>query len=1781
MSFYTSLTGLNAATAQLGVTSNNIANVSTTGFKRSRTDFGDIFATSPLQKASATIGQGVSLKRVVQEFGQGNMMFSSNTLDLAISGDGFFPLKSQDGFQDIFTRNGVFMMNDQYNVVNSAGQRLMAASVDSSGKANLNDMNVLTIPQKTTGMAKQTSKVSLGLNFPADAPVITKEFNRNDPETYNKSTALTVYDAGGNSYLASVYYVKTQNATQETPNNKWQTYVYVGDKLVSASLQQATNSQGEVMYVNKYGELRAKSDFKTPAEIEELNNSFAKKTIKFSLDELTDVRTSQPATVIGGSAINLGTGTNDGVDMSTFNGLSKSDLLTKQGSNSADFDVNVKVAADAYTVSFNQNLKNGPEVVKVNVPTIGTTAPTVNDVVKALNSNAAFAANYVAQNTTTAVIGSPKFANTPSISDFSGFEIEIGGKSLILSNLSPATSDINGLAKELQERLRSLDGGKSNISVAVAPNGNDLKITDSLGRNITSAALKLNSELAAGSGASIGHDAQITSGVLRVTSIDPNVPDETILTDVSVSKTVGGVPADITGKGLPTDFPRSTANYTFNSAASLFNAKFGPASDPITVTEKSLTAFADSLNKNTTFSASYKASISNGVLSITAVSPSDSAASINTALTINQTVGGISEKITAVGRTAAEYVVADGPYAMTFGGVEIKSNGTVTQNGAPASTEESVVTFAAMVKDQTLTIGGLTFKAAAAKTAAQVAALFKNPSSVNSVDGTFTGTLAGFATSEVTGQPTQVKFTSQTIGSDVTDLKITGGLSLATQVTTVQGGTGKNTEKSTVTFGALTSGQTLQIGGLTFTAGASGATAVEVATAFQTGTVPAGVGTFTGALQGYTAAAVSGSTNKTEFTSTSTYTNVSDLTPSGTGAGSTSVSIVQGATGVKENTVVTFPGSLAAGQSVTIGGLTFTSKGVTTSQELAELYSGLAAGATTSIQTTTKGTFTGALSGFSTANYANGSSAVTFNSIAAAGQDVTDLAVSGEFDFIPAVATAQGSAATTENTSVTFHELTANQSVTVGALTLTAIEAMTAEEVAQAFAKLSPGSTVINPTKGSFSGSLTGFKSGDATGATVKFTSDTDATNMANLNVEGIELDSDEYLALLNSSALFTDKYEASMVGGNLKIMAKDLTVTGDTIKTDVVFKQGNNATVTTASVVGAGVTIDQTFAGLNSVDDLKDLFSINVDGSINPVTIGLDRLAGKDLKLSGAQIAQELTNAINRAYGDERPFNFSTLTGPTFTIQLARAGGLQSPTPLDIDLSQAGDADKNLRSEDLVASVQAAIDANPDYKGKVTASYDTKLQKLVFTPAGNDKITITSTQTSIGLTDPLVQGVNDDSVGFTLAPSISTPPYRAANDQRYGAKVEYDAVKGGFVFMSGTTGDTSSLEITNIRPNSLATQTSKGLGMTGDAAKYVVDQSKVEALRGVLSQPAVLTGNALGVNVDNNFSVDETNNKFVVSVNGVTGTVVVPPKDTYTLGTFMEALQSGINGLQGESKDGLTPKTIDGVKVTYDTDKNALVFTTGTASTDSYVKITGDARWGLDGLDAQFGSTTTWIKPTPFQDDKGATVYIDGFGKESSTASGFDTLPPWSPVYFDKGELTFDTAGNLVSPKQGAQLDTVYLPNGKGALTINIDYSKSTQFASPFAVLSQSQDGAPEGDLVGLAIADDGLVSASFSNGAQKSLGKVVLVNFSNPSGLRQIGDTNYYKTSDSGTPKYGEAGSAGFGTVRSGATERANVDLTQELVDLITEQRNFQANAKAMETSTSMTQTIIQIRN
>ena len=122
MSFYTALTGLNGAQSDISATSNNIANVNTTGFKRSRAEFGDIFATSPLQNASSSIGSGTILKSVKQQFTQGNITSSLNVLDVAISGQGFFSLKpSLTSGQTVYTRNGSLNVNNDRYVVGPHG----------------------------------------------------------------------------------------------------------------------------------------------------------------------------------------------------------------------------------------------------------------------------------------------------------------------------------------------------------------------------------------------------------------------------------------------------------------------------------------------------------------------------------------------------------------------------------------------------------------------------------------------------------------------------------------------------------------------------------------------------------------------------------------------------------------------------------------------------------------------------------------------------------------------------------------------------------------------------------------------------------------------------------------------------------------------------------------------------------------------------------------------------------------------------------------------------------------------------------------------------------------------------------------------------------------------------------------------------------------------------------------------------------------------------------------------------------------------------------------------------------------------------------------------------------------------------------------------------------------------------------------------------------------------------------------------------------------------------
>ncbi|MEW8458753.1 MAG: flagellar hook-basal body complex protein, partial [Candidatus Thiodiazotropha endolucinida] len=183
--------------------------------------------------------------------------------------------------------------------------------------------------------------------------------------------------------------------------------------------------------------------------------------------------------------------------------------------------------------------------------------------------------------------------------------------------------------------------------------------------------------------------------------------------------------------------------------------------------------------------------------------------------------------------------------------------------------------------------------------------------------------------------------------------------------------------------------------------------------------------------------------------------------------------------------------------------------------------------------------------------------------------------------------------------------------------------------------------------------------------------------------------------------------------------------------------------------------------------------------------------------------------------------------------------------------------------------------------------------------------------------------------------------------------------------------------------------------------------------------------------------------------------------------------------------------------------------------------------------------------------------------------------------------DVQFTTAGALdtgvgdVDALGNVAIDT-FSPGGGAAdiTTLTFDYSASTQFGSGFSVNELSQDGFTSGRLSGVDVDGTGVVFARFTNGQSEPLGKIAMARFSNNQGLRQIGDTSWAESFASGDVQLGEAGTSSFGLIQSGALENSNVDLAKQLVNLITAQRNFQANAQVITTADAVTQTVINIR-
>ena len=453
----------------------------------------------------------------------------------------------------------------------------------------------------------------------------------------------------------------------------------------------------------------------------------------------------------------------------------------------------------------------------------------------------------------------------------------------------------------------------------------------------------------------------------------------------------------------------------------------------------------------------------------------------------------------------------------------------------------------------------------------------------------------------------------------------------------------------------------------------------------------------------------------------------------------------------------------------------------------------------------------------------------------------------------------------------------------------------------------------------------------------------------------------------------------------------------------------------------------------------------------------------------------------------------------------------------------------------------------------------------------------------------------DDKAIGNSF---VADGPQLQAQNKRFGMEVNFDTVNNAFEFKSGSTGEAlaanSAQGVAANQSKSDVAVGRYGLTILGerdptDAAEYSAHKIGTgtnqvlgfpregevgyTAATGIVSTPAVATGAEALVDMQNAFTLTTAGNenRFNIVVNGVSAFIELPEKN-YTGITMATALESRIN----QMKHPVTGQPVGGVDVTYNAATNNLVFTTGTTGDSSTFKIEGALRFGLQDIPLGIGNTTEIKTPVQATDNLGRPLFVSPTGEITTRTDDFadNIVEDFYPLYLDDGELTFNKAGELISPITKVSYDG--LPNAN----ITVDFSEATQLAQPFSAQNVSQDGAASGRLTNLEIDNYGNVLAGYSNGKNVSLGKIIIANFSNNSGLKQIGNSTFSSTAASGDPELGEAAEDGFGNILSGSLERSNVDITEELVNLITAQRNYQAAAKAMETTTSMTQTIINIR-
>jgi flagellar hook protein FlgE len=300
-------------------------------------------------------------------------------------------------------------------------------------------------------------------------------------------------------------------------------------------------------------------------------------------------------------------------------------------------------------------------------------------------------------------------------------------------------------------------------------------------------------------------------------------------------------------------------------------------------------------------------------------------------------------------------------------------------------------------------------------------------------------------------------------------------------------------------------------------------------------------------------------------------------------------------------------------------------------------------------------------------------------------------------------------------------------------------------------------------------------------------------------------------------------------------------------------------------------------------------------------------------------------------------------------------------------------------------------------------------------------------------------------------------------------------------------------------------------------------------------------------------FTTDK--NGFVVNTEGQRLQVYQPT----AFGTFNTTTPADLQLVASDS----APQATGNVTVVYNLPANAAVPVTAVfdpAVPSSFSHSTSLTMY--DSLGAAHTASVYFVKAAA-ANTWDSRLYVDG------TAVG-----PAQP-------LVYSNTGSLTTPANGMITFPAYTPTtGAAAMNVTFDFSQATQYGATFGVTSVQQDGFTTGRLIGINVDPTGVVQARFTNGRSLPLGQIAVANFANPQGLQPLGNTNWAETFGSGQPLNGQAGNSGFGLIQSGSLEQSNVDITAQLVNMITAQRNFQANAQMISTENQISQTLINIR-